>query len=163
MAHTTSEIRRHGRRAVGATKVPGAARRDSRYGGLMGIKFLWRDVLGWGVLLWLVGYLLGFVFYALVPVALIGWFVMPFGVALTALVLWRWVRIDGLSRAAVLGLGWSAIAVLCDYAFIVELLAPPDGYYKLDVYLYYFLMLAMPVAAAALRRRRAIAAIERRT
>jgi hypothetical protein len=120
-------------------------------------KFIIRDVIGWGVLLWLVGYLLGFVFYAFVPVALIGWFVMPFGVALTALVLWRWVRIDSLPRAALLGLGWSAIAVIGDYAFIVKLLAPPDGYYKLDVYLYYLLMLAMPVAAAALRRGRALA------
>jgi hypothetical protein len=120
-------------------------------------KFIIRDVIGWGLLLWLVGYLLGFVFYALVPVALIGWFVMPFGIALTAFVLWRWVRIDRLSRAALLGIGWSAIAVIGDYALIVKLLAPPDGYYKLDVYLYYVLMLAMPVAAAAMRRQRAIA------
>jgi hypothetical protein len=29
--------------------------------------FIKRDVLGWGLLLWLVGYLLGFVFYAFVP------------------------------------------------------------------------------------------------
>jgi len=114
-------------------------------------KFIFRDVIGWGLLLWLVGYLLGFIFYAFVPVALIGWFVTPFGIALTALVLWRWVRIDRLPRAALLGLGWSAIAVACDYAFIVKLLAPPDGYYKLDVYLYYAMMLAMPVAAAAAR------------
>jgi hypothetical protein len=119
----------------------------------MSLKFLIRDVLGWGLLLWLAGYLLGFAFYAVVPVALIGWLVMPFGIALTCLVLWKWVRIEQWSGAVLLGVGWSAIAVICDYALIVKLLAPPDGYYKLDVYLYYLLMLALPVAAAGLRRR----------
>jgi hypothetical protein len=119
----------------------------------MGIRFFTRDVLGWGVLLWFVGYLLGFVFYAFVPVDLIGWFVMPFGIALTCLALWKWVRVDRLGKAIVLGLGWSLIAIVCDYGFIVKLLAPPDGYFKLDVYLYYVLMLVLPIAAAAVRRK----------
>ncbi|NVN86505.1 MAG: hypothetical protein HXX15_10500 [Rhodopseudomonas sp.] len=123
------------------------------YPAAMTTKFLIRDVLVWGLLLWLVGYLLGFAFYALVPVALIGWYVMPFGIATTCLVLWRWVRVSRWRDALLLGIGWSVIAVVCDYAFIVKLLAPPDGYYKLDVYLYYLLMLALPMAAAALRRK----------
>jgi hypothetical protein len=119
----------------------------------MNLKFVIRDVLGWGLLLWLAGYLLGFVFYAVVPVALIGWFVMPFGIALTCLVLWQWVRVDRWSTAVLLGIGWSVIAVICDYVFIVRLLAPPDGYYKPDVYLYYLLMVLLPPGAAGLRRR----------
>jgi hypothetical protein len=85
--------------------------------------------------------------------ALIGWFVMPFGIAVTCLVLWKWVRVSEWSAAVLLGIGWSVIALVCDYAFIVKLLAPPDGYYKLDVYLYYLLMVALPVAAAGLRGR----------
>jgi hypothetical protein len=119
----------------------------------MNLRFLIRDLLGWGLLLWLTGYLLGFVFYAFVPMALIGWFVMPFGIAVTCLVLWKWVRVSEWSAAVLLGIGWSVIALVCDYAFIVKLLAPPDGYYKLDVYLYYLLMVALPVAAAGLRGR----------
>ena len=116
----------------------------------MTTKFLIRDVLGWGLLLWLVGYLLGFVFYAFVPVALIGWLVTPFGIALTCFVLWKWVRVDRWSAAMLLGIGWSVIAIVCDYAFIVKLLNPSDGYYKLDVYLYYLLMFALPVARRGL-------------
>jgi hypothetical protein len=119
----------------------------------MNLKFLIRDVLGWGLLLWLVGYLLGFLFFAFVPVALIGWCVMPFGIALTCLVLWRSVRVRDWPAALLLGIGWSAIAVVCDHVFIVKLLAPPDGYYKFDVYLYYLLMLVLPLGAAGLRRR----------
>lgn len=115
-------------------------------------RFLSRDVLGWGLLLWLAGYLLGFAFYAFVPMALIGWFVMPLGIVLTSVVLWKWVHVDGLHEAALLGIGWSVIAIVCDYVFIVKLLHPDDGYYKPDVYLYYLLTLALPLAAARLRR-----------
>ncbi len=92
--------------------------------------FIIRDVLGWGVLLWLAGYLLGFVFYAFVPPAFIGWFVMPLGIGLTCLVLWKWVRVDSMRDSLLLGIGWSAIAMVCDYFFLVKLLNPPDGYYK---------------------------------
>jgi hypothetical protein len=115
-------------------------------------RLLTRDVLGWGLLLWLVGYLLGFVFYAFVPPQLIGWFVMPLAIALTYFVLWRWIRVDSSHKAVLLGIGWSVIAIGADYLFIVKLLNPPDGYYKLDVYLYYLITLALPVAAAWLQR-----------
>ncbi len=50
------------------------------------------------------------------------------------------------------GVAWGAIAIACDYVFLVKLLNPPDGYYKFDVYLYYLLMFALPVASARLRR-----------
>jgi hypothetical protein len=118
-------------------------------------RFILRDVLGWGVLLWLIGYILGIAFYAVVPTAVIGWYVMPIGVAMTALVLWKWVPLATLRDGVVLGLGWSAIAIVGDYVFIVKLLTPPDGYYKPDVALYYLLTLALPVAVAVLRRRAA--------
>jgi hypothetical protein len=113
-----------------------------------------RDGLGWGFLLWLAGYFLGFCFYPFVPPAMIGWYVTPFGIALTCLVLWKWVRVSAIGEAILLGLIWSAIAIICDYFFLVKLLNPPDGYYKFDVYLYYLLMLALPIAAAMLRRSR---------
>jgi hypothetical protein len=115
--------------------------------------FLVAAVVGWGFGLWLLGYILGFVFYALVPPALIGWCVMPLGIAATCLVLWRRARPGSLRDAILLGVGWAAIAVACDYIFLVRLLAPPDGYYKLDVYLYYLLTLALPIAAVLLRQR----------
>jgi hypothetical protein len=114
--------------------------------------FIKRDVLGFGLFLWLVGYLLGFVFYAFVPTALIGWFVMPLGIGLTCLVLWKWVRVASMRDAVLLGIAWSAIAIAGDYLFIVRLLSPPDGYYKPDVYLYYLITLALPIVAALIRR-----------
>jgi hypothetical protein len=85
--------------------------------------------------------------------ALIGWFVLPLGIGLTCLALWKWIRVDSVRDSLVLGIAWCAIAIVCDYFFIVKLLNPPDGYYKFDVYLYYLITFALPVAAARLRRR----------
>ena len=115
-------------------------------------RFLIRDVLGFGLGLWLFGYLVGVVLFAFVPPAQIGWWVTPFGLAATLLTLWKWVDVASLGSGAALGLGWVAVAMSGDRLFIVKLLRPPDGYYKFDVYLYYVLTFALPIAAAAARR-----------
>lgn len=104
----------------------------------------WRNVFGWGFLLWLIGYVLGFIFYAFVPPAQIGWYVMPFGIVITILVLRKWVHVGTMRYAILLGIGWSIIAIACDYFLLVKVLNPADGYYKLDVYLYYVLTLVLP-------------------
>ncbi len=111
-------------------------------------KYIYRDCLGWGLGLWLIGYLLGFLFFALVPPALIGWYVMPIGTALTLFVLWKWVRPGTIGRGAILGIVWCIIAIVCDYIFMVMLLDPPDGYYKPDIYIYYVLTLVLPILVA---------------
>jgi hypothetical protein len=105
-----------------------------------------RRMLGWGFLLWLIGYILGFVFFAFVPAALIGWYIMPIGIAITLWVLLKKFSYKTLHEYVKLGAVWAAIAVAGDYLFIVELLHPKDGYYKPDVYLYYLLTLLLPVA-----------------
>ena len=118
-------------------------------------RFVIRDCIGWGVLLWLIGYAFGIVLFPLVPPAMLGWYIMPIGLLVTAFVLWKWVRVEAWSRAVLLGIIWCAIAVVLDYVFIVKMLKPADGYYKLDVYLYYASAFLLPVIAALLRRIRA--------
>ena len=44
--------------------------------------------------------------------------------------------------------------MVMDYVFIVLLLQPADGYYKLDVYVYYASAFILPVLAGWLRSRR---------
>jgi hypothetical protein len=46
----------------------------------------------WGFILWLFGYILGIVFFAFVPKDLIGFFILPLGVAFTLLVLLKKIR-----------------------------------------------------------------------
>ena len=44
---------------------------------------LLKDSLGWGFVLWLVGYVLGLALFFALPPSLIGWAIMPVGIALT--------------------------------------------------------------------------------
>jgi len=52
---------------------------------------------------------------------------------------------DSFQYYFVLAVIWTLIAVAFDYVFIVKLFKPTDGYYKLDVYLYYVLTFVLPL------------------
>ena len=52
-------------------------------------KKVFKDTFGWGFGLWLVGYVLGIVLFMVVSVELIGWVIMPIGVAITLWVLFK--------------------------------------------------------------------------
>jgi hypothetical protein len=108
-------------------------------------KELLKDLLGWGFVLWLIGYVLGFIFFFVLPASLIGWAIMPFGVITTLWVLFKKVKSNALQYYFVLSVVWTFIAVVFDYLFIVKLLNPADGYYKPDVYVYYGLTFCMPL------------------
>ncbi len=109
-------------------------------------KQLLKDSLGWGFVLWLIGYILGILLFFVLPPSLIGWVIMPVGLVITLWVLLRRVKANLLQYYAILALAWTVIAVVFDYLFIVKAFSPADGYYKLDVYLYYALtFLAPPV------------------
>jgi hypothetical protein len=108
-------------------------------------KQLLKDSLGWGFVLWLIGYILGiFLFFLLAP-SLIGWVIMPVGIIITLWILLRRVNANLLQYYVILALVWTAIAVVFDYLFIVKAFSPADGYYKLDVYLYYTLTFMTPL------------------
>jgi hypothetical protein len=109
--------------------------------------------VGWGVGLWLVGYVLGIVFFAIFPTAVIGWMIMPIGLALIIAVLLR-VEREPLWFYAILSVVWAALAVILDYVFIVKAFSPADGYYKADVYVYYALTFFLPLLAGLLRTSR---------
>jgi hypothetical protein len=106
---------------------------------------LLKDALGWGFILWLVGYALGIVLSLVVPVAVVGWLIMPIGVLLTLLVLLKRVMAESLQYYVVLAVTWTLIAVVFDYFLLVKAFNPLDGYYKLDVYLYYACTFFLPL------------------
>ncbi len=106
---------------------------------------LLKDSLGWGFVLWLIGYVLGIVLFFVLPPALLGWVIMPIGVIITLWVLLRRVKSDALQYYVVLAVVWTVMAIAFDYLFIVQALSPADGYYKLDVYLYYTLTFILPL------------------
>ncbi len=106
---------------------------------------LFLNTVLWGVVLWFFGYVLGFVFFMFVPYALIGWYIMPFGVAATLWVLLKKIKRNKFQCYVGMSVIWTLIAVVFDYLFIVKLLKPTTGYYKIDVYFYYLLTFVLPV------------------
>jgi uncharacterized membrane protein len=112
-----------------------------------------KDSLGWGLILWLIGYLLGFVFFFVLPASLIGWAIMPIGLAITLWVLLKRVNSESFNYYLILAAIWTAIAVAFDYLFIVKTLKPADGYYKPDAYLYYTLTFISPLIVGWWKKR----------
>lgn len=104
-----------------------------------------RDSWGWGFILWLIGYVLGIILFAFVPAALIGWLITPIGIVMTLLVLFKKIKAQKLNYYVFLALIWTLIAVIFDYLFLVKTFNPADGYYKLDVYIYYALTFILPL------------------
>ncbi|MDD5721221.1 MAG: hypothetical protein PHT16_02115 [Candidatus Pacebacteria bacterium] len=102
------------------------------------------NTIFWGFVLWLFGYILGFVFFAIVPKESLGWYIMPFGVIATLWVLLKKIKREKFMCYLGLGVVWAIMAIVLDYVFLVKLLKATD-YYKLDVYLYYFLTLVLPI------------------
>ncbi len=99
----------------------------------------------WGFALWLIGYILGIVLFSFVPTNLLGWVIMPFGIIITLWVIRKRLPRADLKFFILVGLIWTIIALVCDYFLLVQLFHPADGYYKLDVYLYYLLTLLLPI------------------
>jgi hypothetical protein len=98
----------------------------------------------WGFILWLFGYILGFVFFFFVPKEFLGWFIMPFGLAFTLWVLLKKIKREEFMCYFGLSLIWTIMAIVLDYVFLVKMLKA-IGYYKLDVYIYYILTFVLPM------------------
>lgn len=111
------------------------------------------NTIFWGFILWLFGYILGMVFFALVPKELIGWCIMPIAIIVTVWVLVKKIKRESFTCYIGLGVIWTIMAVALDYFLLVKLLKAV-GYYKLDVYLYYFLTFALPVAVGLYKFRK---------
>ncbi len=108
-------------------------------------KQFYKDVFGWGFILWLIGFGLGIILFTVVPVSAIGWIIMPIGTVCALWVLSKKVKGNSFRYYMFLAVIWTIIAVIFDYFFLVKALKPKDGYYKLDVYLYYALTFALPI------------------
>jgi len=106
-----------------------------------------KDGFGWGFILWLIGYGLGIMLFTIVPLSVIGWVIMPIGAVITLWVLFKKINSTAFVYYVKLATVWVIIAAVCDYFFLVKAFKPADGYYKLDVYLYYALTFALPIFA----------------
>lgn len=104
-----------------------------------------KDSLGWGFILWLIGYVLSIILFMVAPAYLIGYVLTPVGAGCSLLVLWKKIKSQNLSYYFYVGLVWLGLAVVLDYLLIVKAFNPADGYYKWDIYLYYSLTILLPL------------------
>lgn len=109
------------------------------------MKHFLKDACGWGLALWGFGYVLGIVFFAIVPHSIIGWIIMPIGILVTLWVLVKKVKAGSFQYYLYLAIVWTLIAIIFDYFFLVKVFKPADGYYKVDVYLYYGITFFLPL------------------
>jgi hypothetical protein len=108
-------------------------------------KQFFKDTIGWGFLLWLIGYILGIVLFMVAPPSMIGWIIMPIGMVITLWVLFKKIKKNTFQYYLILAIIWTFIAIVFDYFFLVKLFKPADNYYKVDVYLYYTLTFVLPL------------------
>lgn len=107
-------------------------------------KLFFKDAFGWGVGLWLIGYILGIILFFVVPPTLLGWVIMPIGVIITLWVLVKRIKSVKLSYYVIIGIVWTVLAIIFDYLFLVQVFHP-EQYYTVDIYLYYALTFLLPV------------------
>lgn len=108
-------------------------------------KQLLRDALSWGCLLWLIGYVLGIILFMVVPPSILDWVITPIGIVIALWVLLKKIKSKNFQHYLLLAITWTLIAIVFDYFFLVKVFKPADGYYKLDVYLYYILTFVLPL------------------
>jgi hypothetical protein len=118
-------------------------------------KQFFKDTLGWGTLLWLFGYILGIILFFIVPKDMIGWVITPLATIITLWVLIKIIKSNSLQYYFLIALIWTVIAIVLDYFLLVKLFKPEDGYYKLDVYLYYSLTFILPIVVGLFKRNKA--------
>lgn len=102
------------------------------------------DAFGWGFVLWLIGYLLGIGLFFVVPNDMIGWVILPIGTIITIWILFNKIKGDSISYYLYLAINWTLVAIVFDYIFVIKALSV-KGYYKPDVYVYYFFTFSLPL------------------
>ena len=117
-------------------------------------KQLYKDVFGWGFLLWLFGYLLGIILFFAVPKSMIGWMITPIATIATLWVLIKKIHGISFSYYFQIAIFWTLIAILLDYFLLVRVLKLKDTYYKADVYLYYALTFILPLLVGVWKRKK---------
>ena len=105
-----------------------------------------KNMLLWGFILWLVGYIAGIVLFFAVPKEYIGWIITPFATLFTVWVLVRKVKRPELMCYFGTGMIWTIMAIVLDWVFNVVLFKIGNSYYQPDVFLYYILTFTLPIA-----------------
>lgn len=105
------------------------------------------DTFGWGFVLWVIGFALGMMLFPFVPVAYLGFVIVPIIILITIAV--AYIRLRGSNQPrlyyAVVGLVWLLYPLVLDYVFLVRAFSV-ENYYDTDLFIYYIAMFVIPLA-----------------
>jgi hypothetical protein len=111
------------------------------------------DTIGIGVVLWAIGYAIGMILFALVPVTMIGWIALPIMAPITVYTSFARLKTGATAfHVLLVALAWTSIAVAFDYTFLVSAF-DVQSYYDADVIIYYALTFLIPASVGAKFRR----------
>ena len=101
--------------------------------------------LKWGFILWVIGWVLGIIFFMTPIKPIMGWVITPIGIVITLWVLFK--KINRQQYLCYFGVAviWTLMAILLDYFFNVLLFKIGLSYYKLDIYVYYITTFILPL------------------
>jgi len=104
------------------------------------------DTLGLGIGFWLIGYIASMILFFIIPGNVLGWilFVIFTPICLYVSYLRFRKRTEDISYYLVIAVIWAVIALILDYIFIV-IAFHSQGYYKLDVFVYYATTFIIPL------------------
>lgn len=113
------------------------------------------DIFVFGILFWLIGYVASLILFPFVSLDVMGWILTGVMTPLTFIIAYFRFRKRNLKFFCyfMTGVFWALIAAVLDYLFIVKLFHSVD-YYKLDVYLYYFIMFLIPVILGLINKKK---------
>ena len=113
------------------------------------------DTVGWGIILWAAGYILGMMLFAFVSPAIIGIIISIIMFPVTIYVAWRQLRQSNQAKSYffLVGLVWATIAIVFDYVFLVKAFSP-ENYYDADIFVYYSTAFLIPVIVGLLANRK---------
>ncbi len=104
------------------------------------------DTLGYGLILWLIGFALGMLLFPFVPVSLIGLPILAVLIPVTIFVAYkRFKKISAPSSYYLLvAVVWVLFPVILDYLFLVKAFNV-QNYYDLDLIVYYISTFLIPL------------------
>jgi len=115
-----------------------------------------KDLLGWGFLVWLIGYALGIMAFTVVPKNMIGIVVTPIGILVSLFILIRKIKSTEIKYYLYISVAWTLIAIISDYLFLVQAFKTGVVYYQTDVYVYYSVTFMLPLLVGWYKNRKSL-------
>lgn len=113
-------------------------------------KYALVDTLIYGLVIWLVGFVLGMVLFPFVEISVMGWILMPVTLIVALLLSLRIRRkrsAGAVSYFIGVGLSWVALSLILDYAILVKGY-DAENFYDVDIIIYYVGVLLIPILAS---------------